>query len=53
MSATYEYGARGDLPPVKLTWHQGESKPELWTSGGIPQVGQRMSVHRQQRHAPG
>ena len=36
MSATYEYGARGDLPPVKLTWHQGESKPELWTSGGIP-----------------
>ena len=36
MSATYEYGARGDLPPVKLTWHQGESKPGLWTSGGIP-----------------
>ncbi len=25
-----------DLPPVKLTWHQGESKPEIWTSGGIP-----------------
>jgi predicted dehydrogenase len=36
MSATYEYGARGDLPLVKLTWHQGESKPELWTNGGIP-----------------
>src|SRR5438094_3566311 len=36
MSATYEYGARGELPPVKLTWHQGESKPELWKSGGIP-----------------
>ena len=37
MSATYEYGARGDLPPVKLTWHQGENKPEIWKSGGIPQ----------------
>jgi len=37
MHATYEYGARGDLPPVRLTWHQGEDKPEIWTSGGIPQ----------------
>jgi predicted dehydrogenase len=36
MSATYEYGARGSLPPVKLTWHQGENKPEIWRSGGIP-----------------
>lgn len=37
MSATYEYGVRGHLPPVKLTWHQGENKPEIWKSGGIPQ----------------
>ena len=37
MHATYEYGARGELPPVRLTWHQGEDKPEIWTSGGIPQ----------------
>ena len=36
MSATYEYGPRGQLPPVKLTWHQGESKPELWKNGAIP-----------------
>lgn len=36
MSATYEYGARGNLPPVNLTWHQGESKPEIWKTGGIP-----------------
>jgi len=36
MHATYEYGARGELPPVKLTWHQGEDKPEIWTNGGIP-----------------
>ncbi|HEY0457089.1 MAG TPA: Gfo/Idh/MocA family oxidoreductase [Verrucomicrobiae bacterium] len=39
MSATYEYAARGELPPVKLTWHQGESKPEIWKSGGIPKWG--------------
>ena len=39
MSAAYEYGARGDLPPVKLTWHQGEDKPEIWKNGGIPQWG--------------
>jgi hypothetical protein len=39
MSATYEYGARGELPPVRLTWHQGESKPEIWKTGGIPQWG--------------
>ena len=36
MSATYEYAARGEMPAVKLTWHQGEDKPEIWTAGGIP-----------------
>jgi predicted dehydrogenase len=36
MSATYEYPARGDLPEVRLTWHQGENKPEIWRKGGIP-----------------
>jgi predicted dehydrogenase len=36
MSATYEYGARGDMPPVTLTFHQGEMKPKIWTDGGIP-----------------
>jgi len=39
MSATYEYGPRGDMPPVKLTWHQGESKPQIWKDGGIPKWG--------------
>src|SRR5262245_50866456 len=39
MSATYEYAARGHLPMVKLTWHQGENKPELWKNGGIPKWG--------------
>lgn len=37
MHAVYEYGARGEMPAVQLTWHQGEDKPEIWTAGGIPQ----------------
>ncbi len=37
MRATYEYGPRGTQPAVKLTWHQGTSKPEIWQKGGIPQ----------------
>jgi predicted dehydrogenase len=36
MSATYQYGRRGDLPPIKLTWYQGENKPEILKSGGVP-----------------
>jgi hypothetical protein len=39
MSATYEYGARGDMPPVKLTWYQGELRPQIWNEKGIPQWG--------------
>ena len=37
MQATYEYPARGDAPPVTLTWYQGENKPRLWKEGAIPQ----------------
>jgi len=36
MTAQYTYGARGSLPPVKLTWYQGVDKPEIWKQGGIP-----------------
>ncbi|MCC6697578.1 MAG: Gfo/Idh/MocA family oxidoreductase [Candidatus Hydrogenedentes bacterium] len=36
MQATYEYGPRGDMPAVKLTWYQGNNKPTIWTEGGIP-----------------
>lgn len=39
MTATYTYGARGELPPVTLTWYQGEAKPQIWTDGGIPKQG--------------
>lgn len=37
MRAVYEFGQRGNLPPVRLTWHQGEDKPDLWTQKAIPQ----------------
>ena len=36
MSATYEYPARGEQPPVKLTWYQGELKPPQYSDGSIP-----------------
>jgi predicted dehydrogenase len=37
MTATYQYGRRGTLPPVQLTWHQGVYKPRIWKDAGIPQ----------------
>jgi len=37
MTVTYEFAARGDAPPVKLMWYQGEDKPKIWKDGGIPQ----------------
>jgi predicted dehydrogenase len=36
MRATYEYGPREELPPLKLTWYQGEEKPDLLNKGDIP-----------------
>ena len=39
MSARYEYGARGDMPPVELTCYQGAMKPKIFTEGKIPQWG--------------
>jgi predicted dehydrogenase len=36
MHVVYEYGPRGDLPPVRVTWYQGADKPDPWTSGAIP-----------------
>jgi len=39
MQVTYEYGARGEMPPLKLTWYQGQNKPAIWTEKGIPQWG--------------
>ncbi|MEI6236078.1 MAG: Gfo/Idh/MocA family oxidoreductase [Planctomycetota bacterium] len=39
MRAVYDYGPRGDMPAVKLTWYQGDEKPELYKSGAIPKWG--------------
>ncbi len=39
MAVTYQYGARGEMPPVKLTWHQGENKPDFSAIGKIPNWG--------------
>ena len=39
MKAIYEYGPRGQQPPVRLTWYQGEEKPQIWRDRGIPQWG--------------
>jgi predicted dehydrogenase len=36
MSARYTYDADGAQPALSLTWYQGTSKPEIWTTGGIP-----------------
>lgn len=36
MQARYEYGPRGEMPAVRLTWYQGEEKPEIWKAAGIP-----------------
>ncbi len=36
MQVSYEYGARGELPPLKLTWYQGKYKPAALTNGTIP-----------------
>jgi hypothetical protein len=37
MKVTYQYGKRGALPPVQLTWYQGTEKPQIWKDAGIPQ----------------
>jgi len=37
MQVTYNYGKRGNLAPVQLTWYQGTNKPKIWTDNGIPQ----------------
>src|SRR5436309_6114367 len=37
MSATYVYGDRGELPPVKLRWYQGTAKPPHDRNKTIPQ----------------
>ena len=44
MKAVYEYGARGPLPPCRVTWHQGTEQPQILKEGKIP--GCRMQPSR-------
>jgi hypothetical protein len=37
LTAVYEYGPRGDMPPCKLVWYQGVHKPQIWKEARIPQ----------------
>ncbi len=39
MQVDYTYGARGDMPPVNVSWYQGANKPTIWKEKGIPQWG--------------
>jgi hypothetical protein len=32
MTVTYEFAAVGSQPPLKLVWHQGDSKPPGWVT---------------------
>ena len=36
---TYEFPARGELPPVKLTWYDGGKRPALFTEKKLPTWG--------------
>jgi len=37
--ARYEYAARGDKPPVKLTWYHGGKRPPQFADGKMPKWG--------------
>ncbi len=39
MQVAYGYGARGDMPPVKVNWYQGTNKPPQFIDGSIPKWG--------------
>jgi predicted dehydrogenase len=36
MIATWNFPARGDLPPVEMTWHHGGRRPEIWKETNLP-----------------
>ncbi|MEO2023883.1 MAG: Gfo/Idh/MocA family oxidoreductase [Pirellulaceae bacterium] len=39
MQVKYEYGARGEMPPVTVNWYQGANKPAILQQQQIPQWG--------------
>jgi predicted dehydrogenase len=36
--ATWDFGARGDMPPVTFKWYHGNKYPDQWQAWGIPQT---------------
>ena len=38
MRTVYEFGPRGELPPVRLVWYQGNVKPDRWNQREIEQT---------------
>jgi predicted dehydrogenase len=38
MRSVYEFPRRPGMPPVRLTWYQGDEKPEIWKQKGIEQL---------------
>ena len=50
---TYEFPARGDLPPVKLTWYEGAKERQAQSAAeeplsrlGVPAFRQRLALGR-------
>ena len=39
MWASFQYGPRGDMPPVKVTWYQGSERPAVLKEKKIPPWG--------------
>ena len=48
---TYEFPARGELPPVTLTWYDGGKRPTVFRRGQAAEVGRRHAVRRREGHA--
>ena len=51
LTVHYEYAARGDLPPVKLTWYDGDKADRAGTPAGLQHSRRQhgRAVHRQGR----
>ncbi len=39
MTTKFEFGQRGDLPPVNVFWYEGEAKPPKQIAGDLPMNG--------------
>lgn len=39
LEVQYEFPSRGDLPPVSLTWYDGDKRPNYFAEGKLPKWG--------------